>query len=313
MKSEHMPAGMWSNYSRSRRAEKGVKRSLVPVTRLCYKRCVFPFSFVCLLKTILSLAVLLSLAGGPSVSAAETNCAAGGATEGVEVAGEPGRDALPPPPQSAREVQQGTLARFPVETLSLTGELIVRRQRGIVLHEAGFAIELAWGEDPPRASYHLRDTFGRRLESLTIRRRPDGTAELTWLDAGGAVRDTPPALTGFVQETDITWLDLTLAYLWWPDARLDGAADFRGSTCDLVRVIPPETIPGCAAVRLWVDRRLRFLRQVEQLDAADRRVRRMWVSSVGKIGDRWMIRDMEIERPGRGQRTKLHVEQLVTP
>ena len=58
---------------------------------------------------------------------------------------------------------------------------------------------------------------------------------------------------------------------------------------------------------------MRFLRQVEQLDAAGRRVRRMWVSSVGKIGDRWMIRDMEIERPGRGQRTKLHVEQLVTP
>jgi len=257
--------------------------------------------------------VLLSLAGGSDASAAETNCAAGGAAERVETAGKPDPDELPPPPQSAREVLQGTLARFPVETLSLTGELIVRRQRGIVLHEAGFAIELAWGEDPPRASYHLQDTFGRERESLTIRRRPDGTAELAWFDAEGAVRGTPPALTDFVQETDITWLDLTLAYLWWPDARLDGEADFRGSTCDLVRVTPPEPVPGCAAVRLWVDRRMRFLRQVEQLDAAGRRVRRMWVSSVGKIGDRWMIRDMEIERPGRGQRTKLHVEQLVTP
>jgi hypothetical protein len=257
--------------------------------------------------------MFFSLVGGLAVSAGETNCAVAGAPQSVEVAEEPEAGVMPPPPQSAREVLQGTLARFPVETLALTGELIVRRQRGVVLREAGFAIELAWGEDPPRACYRLRDAFGRERESLTVRRRPDGTAELTWRDAEGAVRDTPPALTDFVQETDITWLDLSLAYLWWPDARLDGVADFRGSTCDLVRVTPPEPVPGCAAIRLWVDRRLRFLRQVEQLDASDRRVRRMWVSSVGKIGDRWMIRDMEVERPGRGQRTKLHVEQLVTP
>ena len=308
-----MPAGSVRTIAEATVQKKGEKRRLVPTAWLCYKSPVFPFWFFSRLKTLLSLAVLLSLAGGPAVSAAGTNCAAGGAAEQVEAVGESEPDALPPPPQSAREVLQGTLARFPVETLSLTGVLIVRRQRGIVLHEAGFAIELAWGEDPPRASYHLRDTFGRGRESLTVRRRPGGTAELTWLDAGGAVRGTPPALTDFVQETDITWLDLTLAYLWWPDARLDGEGDFRGSICDLVRVIPPEPVPGCAAVRLWVDRRLRFLRQVEQLDAADRRVRRMWVSSVGKIGDRWMIRDMEVERPGTGQRTKLHVEDLVTP
>ena len=251
------------------------------------------------------------------MSAAQTNCANTEIT--VEVAGEPELEPeqesgeLPPPPQSAHEVLHGTLSRFPIETLSLTGELIVRRRRGIVLHEAGFAIELAWGEEPPRARYNLRDSFGRDLESLTVRRLADGTSELTWHDADGLVRDTPPALTDYVQKTDITWLDLSFAYLWWPDAHLEGEDKFRGSTCDLVRVVPPEPIPGCAAIRLWVDRRLRFLRQVEQLDEKGKRVRRMWVSSVGKIGDRWMIRDMEIERPGSGQRTKLHVERLVTP
>ena len=80
-----------------------------------------------------------------------------------------------------------------------------------------------------------------------------------------------------------------------------------------MRVTPPEPVPGCAAVRLWVDRRLRFLRQVEQLDAADRRVRRMWVSSVGKIGDRWMIRDMEIETLNSGHRTRLFVDDVSKP
>lgn len=66
-------------------------------------------------------------------------------------------------------------------------------------------------------------------------------------------------------------------------------------------------------MRLWVDRRLRFLRQVEQIDESGAAVRRMWVSSVGKTGDRWMIRNMEVERPNTGQRTKLHVETLDAP
>ncbi len=271
-------------------------------------------SAVNLLKTIRSLAVVFTLIGGLAWSAEESACAAAGAADQpVEAADEPDTGEPLPPPQSAQEVLRGTLARLPAETIALDGQLIVRRQRGVVLREAGFVVELAWGEEPPRACYRLQDTFGRERESLTVLRRPDGTSDLVWRDASGAVREEHPSLADLVQETDLAWMDLTLAFLWWPDARLDGEADFRGSKCDIVRVAPPEPLPGCGAVRLWVDRRLRFLRQAEQLDESGRRVRRMWVSSVGKVGDRWMIRNLEVERPGSGQRTKLHVERLNTP
>jgi hypothetical protein len=63
-------------------------------------------------------------------------------------------------------------------------------------------------------------------------------------------------------------------------------------------------------MRLWIDRKRGFLRQAEQLDEAGKVVRSMWVSSVGKVNDRWMIRNMEIQRPGTGLRTKLHVDDL---
>ena len=218
-----------------------------------------------------------------------------------------------PPPQSGREVLVGTLARLPVEPAALRGVLIVRRQRGIVLLEVPFSIELDWGATPPRAVYRLLDGFGRLKESLTVVRQVDGSSELTWHDATGMALTNSPALTDSVQGTDITWMDLSLAFLWWPEARLDGEKHFRGSLCDIVVIEPPAPIAGCAAMRLWVDRKLRFLRQVEQLDETGKSVRKMWVSSVGKLHDRWMIRDMEVERPGSGQRTKLHVEDLGTP
>ena len=66
-------------------------------------------------------------------------------------------------------------------------------------------------------------------------------------------------------------------------------------------------------MRLWVDRKRGFLRQAEQINEKGERVRWMWVASVGKINDRWMIRNMEVKRPGTGVMTKLHVETLETP
>jgi hypothetical protein len=173
-----------------------------------------------------------------------------------------------------------------------------------------FAIRLDWGAPRPAAEYELLDNFGRVVESLAVRQLAGGTMEAHWRGADGLAVTNPPSLADAIQGTDLTWLDLTLSFLWWDDARLDGEEDFRGSRCDKVIVAPPQPIAGCAAMRLWVDRRLRFIRQVEQLDAGGRRVRRMWVSSVARSGDRWMIRNMEVERPGSGQRTKLHVEDL---
>jgi hypothetical protein len=218
-----------------------------------------------------------------------------------------------PPPLSAGAILAGTLERLPTTPVILRGKMIVRRQRGLVLRQVPFTIHLDWGAPEPRAEYRLSDAFGRAAERVTVIRRSDGSSHLTWCREDGTLVDNPPALSDQVHDTDLTWLDLTLAFLWWPHATLAGEADFRGSLCDRVRVVPPTPLPGCGAMILWIDRRLRFLRQVEQLDESGATVRRMWVSHVGKIGERWMIRDMEVERPGAGQRTKLHVEDLDTP
>ncbi|MDD5705376.1 MAG: outer membrane lipoprotein-sorting protein [Kiritimatiellae bacterium] len=263
------------------------------------------------MKTVALICLSLTLAGALEAIAGDDTDPPPSPTTNLSVEAEA---ELPPeelpPPASAGELMQAMLGRLPAEPLTLTGTLTVRRQRGVVLREVPFAMRLHWGDTPPRAEYELRDNFGRVVERMTVQRRADGDVTTRWSGPDGLDATNPPALTAAVRDTDITWLDLTLAFLWWQDARLDGEEEFRGSRCDKVIVTPPAPIPGCAAMRLWVDRRLRFIRQVEQLNSRGERVRRMWVSSIAKTGDRWMIRNMEIERPGTGQRTKLHVANL---
>ena len=240
---------------------------------------------------------------------------AGGADAGASESDwddEPALAEVPAAPQSAAEVLRGTLSRLPVEPVRIAGSLILRKRHGIVVKEVPDEIDLRWGDSPASATYRLFDTFGRPVRTLRVERFADGRLTRSVTDGTGAT-NAPPSLADAVEGTDITWLDLTLSYLWWPDAELAGEDEFRGALCDIVAVRPPQPIPGCASVRLWVDRRRGFLRQAEQYNEKGERVRWMWVASVGKINDRWMIRNMEVKRPATGVMTKLHVERLETP
>ncbi len=225
---------------------------------------------------------------------------------------DPDMSGMPAAPVRATDVLQGTLARLPVEPVRIAGSLILRRRHGIVVKEVPYEIDLRWGDSPATATYRLFDAFARPVRIFQVSRFADGRLATIVTDGTG-VTNAPPALSEAVEGTDVTWLDITLSYLWWSDAELAGADEFRGALCDIVLVRPPEPIPGCAAMRLWVDRKRGFLRQAEQINEQGERVRWMWVASVGKINDRWMIRNMEVKRPGTGVMTKLHVDRLETP
>ena len=225
---------------------------------------------------------------------------------------EPEPTELSAAPQSAADVLHGTLSRLPVEPVRIAGSLILRKRHGIVVKEVPYSIDLRWGESPAKATYRLFDGFGRPVRTLEVARFADGRLATIVTDGAGNMK-APLALTDAVEGTDITWLDITLSFLWWKDAELAGEDTFRGALCDIVVVRPPEPIAGCASMRLWVDRKRGFLRQAEQINEKGERVRWMWVASVGKINDRWMIRNMEVKRPNTGVMTKLHVETLETP
>lgn len=215
-------------------------------------------------------------------------------------------------PASVAEVMASTIARFPVEPITLTGSLIVRRQGGMLVREVPFSIALNWGAEPASATYTLMDNFGRPQNVLRVTRSSGGLLEISYFDGSGS-RLPNPALTAQIAGTDITWLDITLSFLWWNDGKLLEPDKFKGTLCDVVEVYPPQPIEGCKAMRLWIDRKRGFMRQAEQIDASGKRVRWMWVESVGKINDRWMIRNLEVKRPGTGVQTKLHVDDLETP
>ncbi len=206
---------------------------------------------------------------------------------------------------------QSVVSQFPTTPILITGDLLVRRRRGIPIVSYGFELEAHWGATPPRATYTIRDVFGAPLEQLTL--LLDHPSRLSYA-VGNPLQPAPlGSLSTFIQQTDISWMDLTLAFLWWPGARHVGEDSVFNFDCHVIEVsAPPDSASPYANVRIWIRKNSPLMLQAEGRDQNGEIVRRLWVRSVRKIKDAWMIKDMEIQKYPDVQRTKLHIADIQT-
>ena len=205
---------------------------------------------------------------------------------------------------------------LPTEKLILTGEICMRKARGIVLERFPYKLMLDWGATPSCAEILLLNKSGDAiLQRAVLTRSSDTVSQIAIFNGPEQKRVQNPNYSSRIMGTDITWLDLSLDFLWWPDARFDNVprGDSRnGRDCDILITTPPQPIPGCTGVRVWVDRKLRCIMQAEQLGPQGDPVRKFWVQRVKKMNDRWMIKDMEVETLNSGHRTQLLVDDVAS-
>ena len=197
--------------------------------------------------------------------------------------------------------------RLPSEPYEFTGDIVMRKAYGTELKRLKFKSVISWTPGASSAEYEIYSTTNALLETLRAERR-GGVLTLTRTTGAKREEAQPPALNESVQGTDVTWLDIMMDFVWWKSPALDGTERVKGRDCAIVKVLPSAPLPGCAAMRLWLDIEQRVVMQATQVDTKGKETRRMWVRSVQKIDGQWLIKDIEVETPGTGHRTKIHIE-----
>ena len=214
---------------------------------------------------------------------------------------------LPP----AESILTGVIGALPDIPLLVTGELQSRAKNGKV--EARFNVEmlLDWQDTPPGARYTLRDNFGATLSHLALRWPSDAPTEYTFF-TGNPLQAAPvPNLAEPIAGTDVSWLDLSLAFLRWPGAVTKGSEEVKGRDCFVLDIpAPPEAFAGCSGVRVWIDPRINILLRAESYDDESKLLRRLEVKSFRKINDRWFIKDIEIQSHPSRHKTILRVRDV---
>ena len=176
-----------------------------------------------------------------------------------------------------RELVMSCRAMIPAN-VELSGRVILRNRKGIVKSEY---------------AYTLKRTEGKT--SLLVDGKPFAPV---------AAASAEPAR---LFDTDVTWSDLTLDYLWWNDFAFDAEREgetVNGQVCAVVLLKKGER-----TVRVWVDRKTGALMQAEELVSGEAK-RRLWGTRLKKFGERWMANQLEVETLGSGHRTKITVEEL---
>lgn len=151
--------------------------------------------------------------------------------------------------------------------------------------------------DPPQTLVLRLGEKSSSLEEIT----PDGKAKLAAARFDDAVR-----------ESDITYEDLAMRFLYWPDAKVEGEQTIMLTKCWQLVVTPGGSASTYSRVRVWVAKDSPALLKCEAFGRDGKLARLFRVVSGQKTKDGlWILKQMRIEsataRPG-GDQTPTYLE-----
>lgn len=162
------------------------------------------------------------------------------------------------------------------------------------------------------ADVEIRGHINRRSRRGTevaayryILKRSNGRTDLSIFDKNG--KGVEFKKEGRLLDTDITWSDLTLDYLWWNDISFDTVKESETTQGIICRVLLLKN--GDRTVRVWIDKRTGAMLQAHELVKGEVK-RELFCTSLKKFDDRWAPKNIEVGPPGAKYRTKIVVEAV---
>lgn len=207
--------------------------------------------------------------------------------------------AQPPLPEAAG-ILSFARAQLPARPVQMSGTLQQRAANGYLKKTMAVEMDLKWGADPAEAVYRLRDGKDGRERTLNIRWKPGGP-EFSYNGAAGSF--DPDAE---IDDLGVTWADLSFAFLWNHEAQTEGTGKKLGKDCFIVAI--PR--PGGHRLRIWVEQETGRIFGAREENAAGDLIKEIKVVSVKEFDGLWMVKDLDIIRPGNGGRTSLRVDTV---
>jgi hypothetical protein len=140
----------------------------------------------------------------------------------------------------------------------------------------------------------IRYSFSDPDEALQLR-LGDNDSRLEEVTRGGVEKVTAAQFDHKVRGTGVTYEDLALKFLYWPDARVTGENSIRSRNCWKLELKAPSRQSQYSNVYLWVDKSGGALMRMDGFDWKGQLAKRFEVISAQKIEGRWFLKQMRIE------------------
>ncbi|HXP34654.1 MAG TPA: outer membrane lipoprotein-sorting protein [Chthoniobacterales bacterium] len=203
------------------------------------------------------------------------------------------------PPPSAKEILDSVRMLESRQQIDLDGQL--RESETVIpfhLSQTGPLIRYSFVDPDEVLQLHLGEN-GSRLDLVTDT---------------GSKKFSPEKLNQKIRGTVVTYEDLALKFLYWPNARVLGDETVRTRSCWKLQVVAPARDSQYWNVVLWVDKASGALMRMEGYDWSGKLAKRFEVISGQKIENRWFLKQMRVEelQPGTNKvqaRTYLEIKR----
>jgi Outer membrane lipoprotein-sorting protein len=188
-------------------------------------------------------------------------------------------------PPSAREILERVRLQQSEQQLDLQGQL--RSDATVIpfrITQTGPVIRYTFVSPPEVLQLRLGDN-GSRLDLVT---------------ENSTKKFSNSRLDEKIGGTGISYGDLALKFLYWPDAQVLGADTLRTRNCWKLRLSAPEKQSPYKSILLWVDKESGAIMRMEAYDAKDALAKRFEVVSAQKIEGRWFLKQMRVEEMQAG-------------
>ena len=185
------------------------------------------------------------------------------------------------PPPSAQYILESVRLRQTEQQIDLKGQL---RQNNVV-------VPFQLVQNGPRVRY----IFSNPGETLQLQ-IGDADSRLEEVTSTGVEKVTPAQFDHKIRGTDVTYEDLALKFLYWPDAEVVGSDNIRTRNCWKLQLRAPNRQSQYGRVLLWVDKSGGALMRMEGYEPGGPLSRRFEVVSAQKIDNRWFLKQMRIEQ-----------------
>ena len=147
----------------------------------------------------------------------------------------------------------------------------------------------------PTIRYQFKD-------DAIVLRLGDNGSQLLEAAHGDMEKISPARYDKPVEGTDITYEDISLNFLYWPKAKIDGSDTIDGLNCWKLHLEPRVQSSSYAAVELWVRKATGDFLKGEGYNAAGKLVKRFKAVSgqPDPLGG-WMLKEMRIETLAEGK------------
>lgn len=156
----------------------------------------------------------------------------------------------------------------------------------------------------------IRYRFSNPDETLQLR-LGDNDSRLEEVTQAGTEKVTAAQFDRKVRGTGVSYEDLALKFLYWPEARVTGENSIRTRNCWKLELKAPSRQSQYATIWLWVDKSGGALMRMEGYDWEGKLAKRFEVISAQKIEGRWFLKQMRIEEfaPATGKvQTRTYLE-----